>query len=51
MGLAPVEVDAMSIWEFVTVSASYRQVHGGKGGGDAPAMSDDRAAQLGIEGF
>lgn len=50
MGFTPAQVDGMGFWEFLACLDGYAQAHGGKKnkGGD---ISEDRLAELGIEGF
>lgn len=50
MGFAPAQIDAMAPWQFQACVRGWNRAHGG----DTPkrrAMSADRAAELGIEGF
>jgi hypothetical protein len=49
MGFAPRQVDQMSIWEISVIFDAYAQAHGAKRRGRS--MSDERMAELGIEGF
>jgi hypothetical protein len=49
MGLSPRDVNDMSLWEFNACLEGWKAAHASDDA--APAMSDDKAAQLGIEGF
>ncbi|MDR6757841.1 hypothetical protein J2Y48_003138 [Mycoplana sp. BE70] len=40
----------MTLWEFACMQDGFREAHP-SGNQSAPAMSDDRLAELGIEGF
>lgn len=51
MGFTPCEIDQMSLWEFGACTDGYAKAHGGKSGPSSDEMSDERAAELGIEGF
>lgn len=39
----------MTVWEFACMTEGFKQAQGGKQ--SAPPMSDERLAELGIEGF
>lgn len=43
------DIGTMTLWEFACATEGYKQAHGGER--KAPAMSDERMAELGIEGF
>jgi hypothetical protein len=47
--MTPREVDAVSLWEFRACVEGFRRLHGSTG--PERTMSDERAAELGIEGF
>lgn len=49
MGFTPRQVDDMSLWEFRACVRGYNAAQGGDP--LAEPMSDERAAELGIEGF
>lgn len=50
LGYTPREVDDLTLWEFEACVNGYRQAHSSKEE-TPPAMDDDTAAELGIEGF
>lgn len=48
MGLSPLDVDRMTLWQFQAAADGFRRANPD----DTPqAMSDERAAELGIVGF
>jgi hypothetical protein len=53
MGFTPEQIGRMTVWELNACLDGYQQAHGGgkvrKGSGEG--MSEDRARELGIEGF
>ena len=49
MGLSPRDVNDMSLWEFAVCMEGWKAAHASEDA--APAMTDDTAAKLGIEGF
>jgi hypothetical protein len=49
MGLTPHDINEMSLWEYMACADGWKQAHQSEE--KAPAMSDDVAAELGIEGF
>jgi hypothetical protein len=52
MGLSPRQLDAMTLWEFSVASAAWRRFHASTAESEAaPAMTDERLAELGIVGF
>lgn len=52
MGFTPAQVDAMGFWEFACCTAAHARAHGGEAGArEGEGMSEERARDLGIEGF
>jgi hypothetical protein len=52
MGLSPRQLDDMTMWEFSCAIADWRRFYASAGEEEAaPAMSDERLAELGIVGF
>lgn len=52
MGLTPRDVDRMSVWEYRSCLDAWNRAHGSeRDGGDPDAISDERLAALGVEGF
>lgn len=50
MGFSPRQLDAMTQWEFTAALATWSKANRVEDE-QAPAMSDDRLAELGIDGF
>lgn len=50
MGFPPRDIDDMTLWEFAVCYEGYRKAHASEEEAP-PAMNDDVAADLGIEGF
>jgi hypothetical protein len=52
MGMGPEVVGRMSLWQFMAALDGYGRANGWKKTGNtAGSMSDQRLAELGIEGF
>lgn len=52
MGLAPEQVDRMTLWQFLAVQDVWSEAHGGKKkGGQAVQYEDHDLRAMGIEGF
>lgn len=52
MGFAPDQVGRMSHWQFMAALDGWSRAHGGKkSAGAGKGMSEERLADLGIEGF
>ncbi len=49
MGMSPREVGTCTLWEFQAAVDGWKAAHGAED--KPPAMSDEEAAELGIEGF
>ena len=50
MGFSPAQVYEMSLWEFLACRDGYSAAHGGKET-EPGDMSEDRLAEIGVEGF
>jgi hypothetical protein len=50
VGYSPRDIDDMTLWEFACCMEGYRKAHASEEEAP-PAMTDDIAADLGIEGF
>jgi hypothetical protein len=49
IGLGPREVDALTLWELTAAIDGWAAANGAEA--KPPAMTDEEAAELGIEGF
>ncbi|WP_323789967.1 hypothetical protein [Thalassovita sp.] len=52
MGFTPIQIDQMSIWEFMACRDGWDVAHGGQAsGGSRGGFSDEWMRENGIEGF
>jgi len=51
MGFSPAQVREMSLWDFMACSDGWQLANGAKETPSADDISDDRLADMGIEGF